>query len=110
MIGYGRGQNGVILPAWECPFCSHNKISPKYKRVHESFLLQNIFHDSKKIFCDFSFGMELENEKTESLNKNENKENKENKNLDEFQGYILQQKLANTKVQTQSDMKVWNVI
>ena len=31
-------------------------------RVHENFLSQNIFRDSKKIFCDFSVGMELENE------------------------------------------------
>ena len=35
-------------------------------RVHERFLSQNIFRDSKKIFCDFSVGMELENEKTET--------------------------------------------
>ena len=41
-------------------------ISPKSKRVHESFLSQNIFRDGKNIFCDFSFGMELENEKTET--------------------------------------------
>ena len=34
------------------------------KRVHESFLSQNIFRDNKKIFCDFSVGIELENEKT----------------------------------------------
>ena len=53
---------------------SRNKIWPKSKRVHESFLSQNIFRDSKNIFCDFSVGMELENEKTESVNENENKE------------------------------------
>ena len=41
-------------------------ISPKSKRVHESFLSQNIFRDSKKIFCDLFVGMELENEKTET--------------------------------------------
>ena len=29
------------------------------------FLSQNIFHDGKKIFCDFSVGMQLENKKTE---------------------------------------------
>ena len=45
--------------------------------------------------CDFSVGMELENEKTESLNKNENKESK---NVPDFQEYILQQKPANTIV------------
>ena len=36
------------------------------KRVHENFLSQNIFRDSKKIFCDFYVGIELENEKTET--------------------------------------------
>ena len=30
------------------------------------FLSQNIFRDSKKIFCDLFVGMELENEKTET--------------------------------------------
>ena len=34
--------------------------------MHEIFLAQNIFRDSKKIFSDFSVGMELENEKTET--------------------------------------------
>ena len=52
---------------WDCPFCSRNNVSPKYKRVYsESLLSQNIFLDSKKIFCDFSVEMELENEKTET--------------------------------------------
>ena len=36
-------QDGVILPAQDCPFCSRNKISLKSKRVHETFLSQNIF-------------------------------------------------------------------
>ena len=45
-------------------FVPASKISPKFKRVHESFLSQNIFRDRKNIFCDFSVGMELENEKT----------------------------------------------
>ena len=30
------------------------------------FSFENIFRDSKEIFCDFSVGMELENEKTET--------------------------------------------
>ena len=47
--------------------------------------------------------MELENKKTVSVNKNENKGNK---NVDEFQEYFLQQKQANTKVETQSDMSL----
>ena len=59
------------------------------------FLSQNVFHDSKRIFCDFSVGMELENKKTKSVSENENKENK---NVDEFQEYILQQKPTNAKV------------
>ena len=64
VIGYSSGQDGAILPARDCPLYSRNNISPKSKRVHESFLSQNIFRGSKKIFCDFSVGMELENEKT----------------------------------------------
>ena len=44
--------------------------------MHEGFLMQNIFRDSKKIFCDFSVGMELENEKSENVNDNKNKESK----------------------------------
>ena len=47
MIGYASGQDGAILPARDCPFCSRNNVSPKSKRVHESFLPQNIFRDSK---------------------------------------------------------------
>ena len=49
-----------------CPFCSRNNISPKSKRVYESSHSQIFFRDSNKIFCDFSVGMELENEKTET--------------------------------------------
>ena len=80
MIGYRSGQDGAILPAQDCPFCSRNKIWPKSKRAGaRKFSLQNIFRDSKKIFCDFSVGMELQNEKTESVDENENK------NVDEFQ-------------------------
>ena len=66
MASSASGQDGAILPTRDSPFCSHNNISPKSKRVHESFLSQNIFRDSKKNFCDFSFGMELESEKTET--------------------------------------------
>ena len=47
-------------------FVPTNKISSQFKQVHESFLSQNIFHDSKKIFCDLFVVMELENEKTET--------------------------------------------
>ena len=66
MIGYPSGQDGMILLARDCPFCSRDNISPKSKRVHDSFLSQNIFRYSKNIFCDFSVGMELENVKIET--------------------------------------------
>ena len=49
VIGYPSGQDRAILPTRDCPFCSRNKISPKSKRVYESFLSPNIFHDSKRI-------------------------------------------------------------
>ena len=81
LIGYKTGNperaiSAHLAPARDCPFCSRNKISSKSKRAHGSFLLQNICRGSQKIFCDFSVGMELENEKTKSVNENENKENK----------------------------------
>ena len=63
MFGYLSGQDGAILPAQDCPFCSCNKTSLKSKWVHESFLSQNIFRDSKKFFCDLSVRMELENKR-----------------------------------------------
>ena len=85
MASSASGQDKAGLAAWDCPFCSRNKISLKSKRAHESFLSQNIFRDSKNIFCDFSVEMELENEKTESIKENKNKENK---NVDEFQECI----------------------
>ena len=66
VIGYLSWQDGAKLPARDCPFCSRNNISPKSRWVHENFLSQNIFRDSKKIFCDFSVRMELKNEKTET--------------------------------------------
>ena len=65
MIGYPSRQDGAILPTRDCPFCSCNNISPKSKWVHKSFLLQNTFCGSRKIFCDFSVRMEQKNEKTE---------------------------------------------
>ena len=65
MASSESGQDEVILPARDCPFCSHNNILPTSKWVHKCVLLQNIFCDGKKIFCDFSVGMELENEKTD---------------------------------------------
>ena len=49
----------AFLPARDCPFFCRNNISPKLKRVHESFLSQNILCDSKKHCC-----VGLKNEKT----------------------------------------------
>jgi len=46
--------------------------------------------------------MEFKNEKTECVKE------KENKNVDKFHESILQQKPANTKIKTQSDMKARN--
>ena len=69
------------------------------------FLSQNIFRDSKKIFCDFEFsvGMKLENEKTESVNENQNKEFKM---LMSFKNtFCKKNRQALIKVKTQSDMK-----
>ena len=107
LIGYPSGQDGPILPARDCQFCPRKKGLAQVQAGAGEFLWPNIFHDSKMIFCDFSVGMELENEKTETVNENVNKGNK---NVDEFQEHILQEKLANAKVKTQSDMKAWNVI
>ena len=57
-------------------FVPATKISPKFKRVHESFLSPKLFSAKvKRFFCDFSVFMEPENGKTESVNEKENKEN-----------------------------------
>ena len=69
------GQDGVILPARDCPFCSRNKISPKSKRVHETVSFHKTFSVAVKRFDD----------KSESVNKNKTKESK---NIDDFQEYI----------------------
>ena len=65
VIGNLSGQDGAILSAQDCPFCSHNNILPK-SSGSTKFLFRKIFSDSKKIFCDFTIGMEQENEKTET--------------------------------------------
>ena len=54
-----RYDGAIPLAKWP-PFCSRNNISRKSKKVNESFLLQNIFRDSKNIFYDFFVEMELE--------------------------------------------------
>ena len=49
-------------PPGTARFVPANKISPKFKQVHESFLSPKIF--SAKIFCDFSVFMEPEKAST----------------------------------------------
>ena len=110
MIGYPCVQDRAILPARDCPFRSNNKISPRSKRGHGSFLSQNIFCDSKEILHDFSVGMELENEKTKSVNENENKENKNVDRTSFKTEDILRQNPANTNVKSESDLRAWNGI
>ena len=48
--------------------------------------------------------MESDNNTTKNSKGNENKENQD---VDEFREFVLQQKPANTKVKTQSDIKTW---
>ena len=55
-------QADKMASAQDCPICSGN-IS--HKRLHKSFYFYEIFSETvKKIFCDFSVGMELGKKKT----------------------------------------------
>ena len=96
----------MILSAPDCPIHSCKKIFPKFKRVLKIFLSPKFFSAEVKRFFVISLSSwnHAENRKTTRVNENENKENK---NVDEFKKYGLQQKPANSKVETQSDMKVW---
>ena len=96
----------MILSSPGCPFHSCKKIFPKFKRVLKIFLSPKFFSAEVKRFFVISLSSwnHAENRKTTRVNQNENKENK---NVDEFKKYGLQQKPANAKVETQSDMKVW---
>ena len=58
---FTRGQDEPNFVLWLA-----NNILLKAKGGHKIFLLKNIFHDSKWIFCDFSAGMELESKKTKT--------------------------------------------
>ena len=58
------GKMERYCPPGTARFVPANKISPKFKRVHESFLSPKLFSGTRK-----------------SVNENENKENK---NVDEF--------------------------
>ena len=52
-------------PPGTARFVPANKISPKFKRVHESFLSPKLFSAKVKIFfCDFSVLMEPEKAST----------------------------------------------
>ena len=75
-------------------FVPATKISPKFNRVHESFISPRLFSAKVNRFFVIFVLMEPENGKTESVNENENKENK---NVDEFKKKVLHQKPANTK-------------
>ena len=80
MIGYPSRQDGVILPARDCPSGQDGAILPardcpfvpartfaEVQAGARKFSFPKYFHDSKKIFSDFSVRMELENKKTEML-------------------------------------------
>ena len=67
------GKMERYCPPGTARFVPVNKVSPKFKRVHESFLLPKLFSANTKTFCDFSVLEEPEYGKTESVNDNENK-------------------------------------
>lgn len=46
VTGYSSEQDEALLPDRVCPFCSRYTISFKSKRVHESFIPQNIFREN----------------------------------------------------------------
>ena len=105
MIGYPSGQDGAILPARDFPFRSRKSNFAKVQAGAQMFSSQKMFSAKvKRFFSDFSFFKEPENGKTEIVNESESKENI---NVYDFKKYVLQQKQANTKVKTQSDMKAW---
>ena len=64
-------------PPWTARFFSANKISSKFKQVHESFLSPKLFSAKVKRF--FVSSLSLWNQKKRHENKN-----KENKNVNEF--------------------------
>ena len=81
LIGYPSGQDGAILPArWSdtARFVPANKISPKFKRVHESFL--SLILLSAKVKGFFLRFLCLYGTR-KSVNENENKGNR---NVDKF--------------------------
>ena len=51
-------------PPGTARFVPANKISPKFKRVHETFLSLELLSAKNKIFCDFSVFMEPEKAST----------------------------------------------
>ena len=87
-------------------FCSHNNILLKFKQVHENFLSQNIFYDSKqfsmtvKAFLWFLCQVELENKKTKVSTRIKTKMLMSFKTV-----YLFQQKPVNKKVKAQSNVE-----
>jgi len=90
---------------WYClpgtaDFVPANKISPKFKQVHESFLSPKLFSAKvKRLFCDFSLWNQKMG-KAKALTRMKTKKT--------LKKYVLQQQPANIKVKAQSDVKAWN--
>ena len=82
-------------------FVPANKISPKLKRVHESFLSPKLFSPKVKRF--FVISPSLWSQKTGKPKASTRMKTK----MMSLEKYVLQEKLANVKVKTQSDMKAW---
>ena len=78
-------------PPGNARFVPANKILPKFKQVHESFLSPKLFSAKVKRFVVISLFYGTR----KSVNENENKEKR---HVDEFKKYFLQHKPANTKV------------
>ena len=61
LIGYQSGQDGAILSPGSARFVPANKISPKFKRVYESFLSLKLL--SAKVKGFFVISLSLWNQK-----------------------------------------------
>ena len=82
-------------PGTAC-FVPENKISPKFKRVHESFLSPKLFSAIIKRF--FAISLSLWNQKTCKPKASTRIKTKKTKMLMSFKTeYVLQQKSKNTK-------------
>ena len=86
-------------------FVPPNKISPKFKRVHECFLSLKIFSAKVKSFF-FRFLCLYGTRKRENRKRQLEWKQRKQKCSHEFKKYVLQQKPANTKVNTKCE-KAW---